>query len=30
MRHAAEVARQIKEVIPEHWHGDIDWHITYD
>lgn len=28
MRHAAEVARQIKVVIPEYWHGDIDWHIT--
>jgi len=28
MRHAAEVARQIKEVIPEHWQDDIDWHIT--
>ena len=26
-RHASVVAQQIKSVIPEYWHKDIDWHI---
>ena len=26
-RNAAEVAQQIKEVVPEHLHGNIDWQI---